>query len=167
MAKRSFSLNIPLEITTPSFLLAAIWLASAVSMALAWFLRMTIFSVVGGLVSFVFIVALIWTLARARPAANELPDLAIAGKSRLGFGWRLILILAAVQATFIIWMMIGTSVSLLLVIGLLGLGLTLAWRPELDRRLLLNAVMVGLIVGLGIVLSGVVTWAGRSSMVSA
>lgn len=154
MAKRSLSSNFPLEITTPSLLLAALWVASVVSMSLAWFLRMTVFSGVGGLVSFVFIVALIWILARARPAANELPDLAITGKPRLGFGWRLMLILAAVLATFIIGMMIGTSVSLLLVIGLLGLGSTLAWRSELDRRLLLNAVSVGLIVGLGIVLLG-------------
>jgi hypothetical protein len=153
MMKRSLSSNFPLDIATLSPLLA-LWLASAISATLAWFLHVTLFSAVSGLVSFVFIVALIWVLTRARPAADELPDLAAPGKSRLAFGWRLMLILAAVLAIFVIGMMIGTSVSLLLVISLLGLGLTLTWQHKLDRRLLRVGATVGLIVGLGTALLG-------------
>jgi hypothetical protein len=141
--------------------LAVLWVATAVGACLAWLLRLTILSVVVGLASFFFIVMLTWVLARSRPRAAELPDLAGPGKCHLGFGWRTVLLLAGVLATSMIGLMIGTGAGPILVTGLAGLGLTLAWKHELDRRLLIFGTALGLLAGLGIALlgNGDLSWA--------
>jgi hypothetical protein len=142
-------------------LLAFLWLVVAVCAVLVWFLRLTILSVVMGLVSFIFIIALIWMLARARPRAEDLPDLTGAGKPRLGFGGRIVLVSGAALVTFVIGLMIGTGAGPVLVTGLIGLSLTLAWRRHVDCRLLIGGAVIGLLIGLGIALlgNGDLTWA--------
>jgi hypothetical protein len=137
-----------------TLLLAFLWLVVAVCAILAWFLRLTILSVVIGLASFIFIVALIWILARARPQAEDLPDPTGSGKPRPGFGWRTLILLFAVLATFTVGLRIGTGAAPVLVAGLTGLGLTLAWRRNLDRCLLFAGAAVGLLCGLGTLLLG-------------
>jgi len=143
------------------FVLAILWFVSAVGALLDWFLQLTMISAVFSLASFSFIVALIWVLARARPRAEDFPVITGAGKPLLSFGVRTLLILGAVLITFMIGLMIGTGAGPVLVTGLVGLGLTLAWRRSLDYRLLLTGVVVGLLSGLGIALLGNsdLTWA--------
>jgi hypothetical protein len=144
-----------------TLLLAFLWLVVAVCAVLAWFLRLTILSVVVGLVSFIFIIALIWELARTRPRAVDFPDLTGVGKSRFGFGVRIVLILGVALITFVIGLMIGTGAAPIMVTGLIGLGLTLAWRHDLDRRMVTSGVAIGLLAGLGIAVlgNGDLTWA--------
>ena len=116
------------RITLPVLLLAILWFVSAVGALLSWFLHLTILSVVTGLAGFAFIVALIWVLVRLRPRAKDFPAITGAGKPRLGFGVRTVLILGAALVTFMIGLMIGTGAAPVLVTGLSGLDLTLAWR---------------------------------------
>jgi hypothetical protein len=148
-------------INIPVLLLIALWSVSVVGELLSRFLRLTMIPIVAGLVSFAFIIVLIWVLARAKPQADDFPAITGAGKPRLSFGVRTVLILSAALATFVVGLMIGTGAAPLLVTGLFGLGLTLAWRRELDRRLLATGMAVSLLSGLGIALlgNGDPTWA--------
>jgi hypothetical protein len=149
-----------------TWVLIMLWLTAAVCGFLAWLLHQTILSVVTGLAGFLFIVALIWVLARVSPRAEDLPELTRAGKPRLSFSVRMVFLLGAALATFIVGLMIGTGAAPVLISGLTGLGLILVWRRDLNQRLLFAGAGVGLVCGLGILLlgNGDLSWAVFSGL---
>jgi hypothetical protein len=144
-----------------TWVLIVLWLTAAAGALLAWLLHLLFLSILTGLASFLFIVVLIWELARARPRAEDLPALAGEEKLRFSFCVRIVLIMVAVMLTFGVGLMIGTGATPVLVAGLAGLGLTLAWRHDLERRMVTSGVALGLLAGLGIIVlrNGDLTWA--------
>jgi hypothetical protein len=107
-----------------------------------------------GISSFAFIAALIWFLARKKPVAVDLPDLTIFTGERPGFWLRVLLLFLGLGAIFFAGLMIGTGFSPLLACGVLGLGITLAWRDTLSTKTLWGGMAAGLIAALGILFLG-------------
>ncbi len=114
-----------------------------------------------GLSAFAFIAALIWFLARKKPAVDDLPDLDLFSGARPGFWLRVFLIFLGLGIAFFVGMMIGTGFSLLLVCGLMGLGITIAWRKQLTGGVVWTGLAAGLISELGILFvgNGDLSWA--------
>jgi hypothetical protein len=130
-------------------LLAALWLLAAIGAVVRIFFEGPGWDVLVGLSSFAFIVGLIWTLGRAKPATAELPDLDILKAKRPGFWARTTLLFLGMSLTFFLGMMIGTGFSLILVCGLLGLGVTIAWRTAMTWKIGGMGLAAGLISALG------------------
>lgn len=114
-----------------------------------------------GLSSFAFIVGLVWSLGRQKPAVDELPAFDIFSGERPGYWVRTILIFVGLALTFFIGMMVGTGFSLMLVCGLIGFGVTIAWRGQLTGRIAGLALAAGIISALGIAFlgNGDLSWA--------
>lgn len=116
---------------------------------------------VTGIAGFVFIVALIWFLARKKPAVDDLPDLDLFPGARPGFWLRVFLIFLGLGIAFLVGMMIGTGFSPLLACGLLGQGITIAWRKQLTGGVVWAGLAAGLVSALGILFlgNGDISWA--------
>lgn len=114
-----------------------------------------------GLSGFLFILVLIWALARARPAASELPAPEVFTALRRGFWVRTLLLFLGLVLTFFLGLVITPGASVMLACGLLGLILTLAWRAALTWKIAGIGLAIGLICLLGAAFLGTgdLTWA--------
>jgi len=142
-------------------LLAALWLLALIGAVVRIFFEGPGWDALVGLSSFAFIVGLIWTLGRAKPATAELPDIDIFKAIRPGFWARTLLLLLGMFLTFFLGMMIGTGFSPILVCGLLGLSVTIAWRTILTWKIAGAGLAAGLISALGTAFlgNGDLSWA--------
>jgi hypothetical protein len=142
-------------------LLAALWLLALIGAVVRILFDGLGGDVLVGVSSFAFMLGLIWALSRARPASTELPDLDIFTAKRPGFWARTLLLFLGLFLTFFLGMMIGTGGSLILICGLLGLGVTLAWRTMMAWKIVGMGLAAGLISALGQVFlgNGDVSWA--------
>lgn len=86
-----------------------------------------------GLSALRFGVSLIRVLSRAKPAIKELPELNVFTLQQPGFWVRVLLLLIGLVLTFLLGMFISPGLSMMLVCGLLGLGVTLSWRHALTQ----------------------------------
>lgn len=102
-----------------------------------------------GLSALGFGVSLIRVLSRAKPAIKELPELNVFTLQQPGFWVRVLLLLIGLVLTFLLGMFISPGLSMMLVCGLLGLGVTLSWRHALTWKVTAVGFVVGLISALG------------------
>jgi len=132
-----------------TIVLSALWVLAVVGAVGRYFFKGQGWDFLVGLSSFAFIVGLIWTLGRAKPASTDLPDLDIFTAKRPGFWARVLLLFLGLGLTFFLGLMIGgIGLSMMLVCGMLGLSVTLAWRTMLTRKMAGMGLAAGLISAL-------------------
>jgi Type II CAAX prenyl endopeptidase Rce1-like len=132
-----------------AIVLSGLWLVAVAGAVGRFLFAWSWWSFLIGLSSLAFIVGLILTLVRARPASKELPSVDVLTARRPGFWGRTLLLLLGLFLTFFLGLMINIGLSLMLVCGLLGLGVTIAWRTALTWRIAGVGLAAGLISGLG------------------
>jgi hypothetical protein len=141
--------------------LTALWILTVLSAIVHSFLPIKSLDFVTGLSGLAFIIVFITHLAKETPAAADLPNLGLLTSHRLGFWIRTLLIFLGLGFTFLVGLIIGTSFSLILTCGLIGMIVTLKMRKSLDRTMLWIAMTFGLISALGITFLGTgdISWA--------
>jgi hypothetical protein len=107
-----------------------------------------------GLSALMLGISLIWTLARTKPALNELPASDVLAAKRPGFWVRTLLLFLGLAITLFVGMFVGIGLILMVVCGLLGAGVTLTWRKMLTRQITGVGIAIGLISVLGVILLG-------------
>jgi hypothetical protein len=134
--------------------LVMLWILAAVSAVGKYFFEWQGWSILLGLSALIFGISLIWTLGRTKPMLNELSASDLFAAKRLGFWVRTLLLLLGLAITFFLGMFTGLGLILMMVCGLLGLALTLAWRKKLTWKVAGVGLAMGLISVLGVVLLG-------------
>ena len=141
--------------------LAALWVLAVVGAVGRFFYEWQGWNVLVGISCFAFAVGLIWVLGQTKPAINELPVPDAFTAKRPGFWVRTLLLFLGLGGTFFLGMMIGPGLSMMLVCGLIGSGVTLAWRKSLTWKIAGTGLAIGLISALGTVFLGTgdLSWA--------
>lgn len=147
-------------------ILALSWIATVASAVGSWILNLKELNIVVGLSGFAYMVILIWALARKKPHGADLPDLDFLVTPRMKFGVAAMSLLLVIGVVFVIGMMIGTAISLMSVSALIAVAITLSWRNQLNKQMVLIGVAFSLIAGFSILFlgNGDVQWAIFNSL---
>lgn len=144
----------PAQRRLATVLLSVVWVLAVTGAAGGIFFEGPGWDVLVGLTSFVFILGLTWALSRAKPAVMDLPEVEISAVKRTGFWVRTLLLFLGLGLAFFLGMIISFGFSMMLVCGLSGLGVTLAWRRMMTWKIAGTGLAAGAISALSKVFLG-------------